>query len=45
MLLTSVSIFLSLLKKDIVKCSYAKPKEIGSLSYNMQSSNSKWIKS
>lgn len=44
MLLASVSIFFSLLKNDIVKCPYAKPKEIRSLPYNMQSSNSKWIK-
>lgn len=44
MLLASVSVFLSLLKNDIVKCPHAKPEEIGPLSYNMQSSNSKWIK-
>lgn len=44
MLLASVTIFLSLLKNDIVKCPCAKPEEIGPLSDNMQSSNSKWIK-
>lgn len=37
MLLASVFVFLSLLKNDIVKCPYAKPKEIESLPYKVVS--------